>query len=134
VETRDQVGSTVRNTRALTDRMSPRGTTSPSSAARRFFERLVAVLSAVSVCWVLGEEMTGTSSQFPFDPIRVDRSGAAIYLDVCVRSIDYLRSTKRLRALRDGRKVYFLLSDLQSYAKVNHTTPIRPQKKGGSNE
>ena len=58
-------------------------------------------------------------------PIRVGRRDAASFLGLCERSVDYLVSQKRLHAKRDGKKVFFLVADLERYAASDHTLPIR---------
>ncbi|MFC6644159.1 helix-turn-helix domain-containing protein [Granulicella cerasi] len=69
---------------------------------------------------------TASLKHSAINPVRFDRNKAAEYLCLSVRSVDYLISTRRLKATRQGGKVFIQVADLDRYASQDHTQPIRP--------
>jgi hypothetical protein len=51
---------------------------------------------------------------------RYDRKGAAWYLSISVRSLDYLVANGEIKTLREGSKVMFLRTELERYGRINH--------------
>lgn len=68
------------------------------------------------------------------EKVLYDRRGAAAALSICVRSLDYLISAKRIRTRRIGKKVMVPASELKRFAQRDHIGPIRcrSQREGNS--
>lgn len=61
--------------------------------------------------------MTAPATPSSFPRIRYTRSDAARALSISVRSLDRLRQDGKIVARRDGGRVFFDHSELESYAK-----------------
>lgn len=62
------------------------------------------------------------------DRIRVSLAEGARLLSISKRMLEYRIAAKQIRTVRDGRRVFILISDLRSYARTNHYDSPRPYK------
>lgn len=56
------------------------------------------------------------------DSILVGRKRATAYLDISLRTLDYVISAKELRAFRVGRRVLIPRAELEKFARRDHST------------
>jgi len=62
------------------------------------------------------------------DRFRVSVAEGARLLSISKRMLEYRIAAKQIRTVRDGHRVFILISDLRGYARTNHYDSPRPRK------